>query len=459
MRVDRKSDIGGVAAHFDRECRLGDQIARIRADDAGADDSMRLFVEEQLGQAFITPERQRASIRRPRERRLFVLDATRLRVGLGQAHPCDLGIRVGHRRNHARIEESFLAMRHFGCELALVRCLVCQHRLTCDIADRENVRHVRAHLTINRNEAALVDDDAGRFGVDALAVRAATYRDQHFVIELRFGSFLALEGDLDAVLLRFEFGHLGLHQDLLIALGNALLERTHQIAIAAGNQPVGQFDDADFGAERRIDRGHLEADNAAADDQQTFRQIELECAGGIDDARIVRQARQFDALGTCRDDAVCKRDFAPALLRRGLLTDRSRGVAHFDLVRRYEHARAANDLHLALLRHHREPAGEASHDLALPFEQLRRFDLRLAEVDAVNVHFFGFFDHLRGMQQRFRRNASDVETYAAERRPTLDQRHFHAEIGRTKRGGVAARTGTEHDHVEVVFLSARLGNA
>ena len=61
-----------------------------------------------------------------------------------------------------------------------------------------------------------------------------------------------------------------------------------------GIRPVGQLDDADLDAERVVHRRHLEADDAAADDQQALRQIELERAGRIDDARIVGQAGQAD---------------------------------------------------------------------------------------------------------------------------------------------------------------------
>ena len=76
--------------------------------------------------------------------------------------------------------------------------------------------------------------------------------------------------------------------------------------------------------------------------------------------------------------------------------------------------------------------------------------------DAGARHLFRFLDDLRRVQQRLRRNAADVETDAAELRPALDQRDFHAEIGRAERSGVAAGTGAEHDDIEVVGCSERM---
>ena len=57
-------------------------------------------------------------------------------------------------------------------------------------------------------------------------------------------------------------------------------------------------------AERVVDGRHLEADDAAADDQQPLgHAVELERAGRVDHARIVvRDERQRDRLGAGGDD-------------------------------------------------------------------------------------------------------------------------------------------------------------
>ena len=70
MRVDRASDVDRVGAHLDRERDLADQVAGMRADDAAADDAMRLLVEQQLGEALVATVGDRAARRRPREQAL-----------------------------------------------------------------------------------------------------------------------------------------------------------------------------------------------------------------------------------------------------------------------------------------------------------------------------------------------------------------------------------------------------
>ena len=61
-------------AHLDREHDLADQIARMRADDAAADDAVRRFVEEELREAFVAAVGDGAARRRPREHRLADLE-------------------------------------------------------------------------------------------------------------------------------------------------------------------------------------------------------------------------------------------------------------------------------------------------------------------------------------------------------------------------------------------------
>ena len=81
--MNRQADIGCVSAHFDGQSHFGDQIAGAGADDSGAENAVRLLVEQQLGEAIIAVQRQRAPAGRPREGSLAVLDAARFRLGLG----------------------------------------------------------------------------------------------------------------------------------------------------------------------------------------------------------------------------------------------------------------------------------------------------------------------------------------------------------------------------------------
>ena len=109
---------------------------------------------------------------------------------------------------------------------------------------------------------------------------------------LRFRRVGSLESRAQALRQRLELGHLGLQHNPLVALFDSLLQRPHQIAIGAGHQAVAQFDHRHRHAERIVDAGHLQADDAAADHQQPLAiERQFQRAGRIDDARIIRQAR------------------------------------------------------------------------------------------------------------------------------------------------------------------------
>ena len=78
----------------------------------------------------------------------------------------------------------FLPAADFGRHVRLMYSLVRKHRLANDIADREDMRHVGAHLLIDGDEAAVTDGNARSFGLDRLPVRASANRDQNHVIDL-----------------------------------------------------------------------------------------------------------------------------------------------------------------------------------------------------------------------------------------------------------------------------------
>ncbi len=70
-----------------------------------------------------------------------------------------------------------------------------EHRLTDDIADREDVRHVRAHLLVDVDKAAVRYRHARLVRADLLAIRRAADRHQHQVVALGFGRSLSPSND------------------------------------------------------------------------------------------------------------------------------------------------------------------------------------------------------------------------------------------------------------------------
>lgn len=75
---------------------------------------------------------------------------------------------------------------NFCGNVAFVHAFVRQHRLTDDVADSEDVRHVGAQLFVDVDEATLVNFNTGFAGIQQFAVRHAADRYQHRVITLWF---------------------------------------------------------------------------------------------------------------------------------------------------------------------------------------------------------------------------------------------------------------------------------
>ena len=114
-------------------------------------------------------------------------------------------------------------------------------------------------------------------------------------------------------------------------------------------------------------------------------------------------------------------------------------------MRTEELSRPPQHFHLALLGEPLEPTGQFTDDRIFPAPQLVEINLRLAEDDAVVGHLGGLIDHLGRMQQCLGRDTPDVEAYAAEGRPTLDERHRKPEIGSTKGCGIPAGAGAKYE--------------
>ena len=132
-----------------------------------------------------------------------------------------------------------------GGELGLVGGLVREHWFARHIADTENMRHVGAHLFVDRDKAAFIDGDASSLGLELVPVGAAADRHQRIVegVSRVRGTF---ERHLQAVFDRLDFGDLGFQQYLFVPFLQPFGEWTHDVAVRAGHQAVHQFDHRDF---------------------------------------------------------------------------------------------------------------------------------------------------------------------------------------------------------------------
>jgi hypothetical protein len=135
----------------------------------------------------------------------------------------------------------------------------------------------------------------------------------------------------------------------------------------------------------------------------------------------------------------------------GLL--RAIGGSHLQRVGRRKLADALYHVHLALLRQPAQPFGQLADYAFLEAAHAVDVDLRLTETHAVGAHFFCVGNHLRHVQQRFRRDAADIEADAAEGGVTLYKCHLLAEIGGAECSGITTGAAAEHQYFGVDFVA------
>ena len=341
---------------------------------------------------------------------------------------------------------ALLAGSGLGSHVRLVHGLVGQHGLPHDVANGEDVRHVGAQLRVDLDEATLADGHTGLLGIQLLAVGCAAHGRQHQVIDLRtLGGVLALETDLDAFGCGLGGGGTGLDHQAAQTLLVVLLPDLDHVAVGTGHHAVEHLDHVHLGAQRGIDGGHFQADDAAADDQHALgHEAQCQRAGGVDDAIILRQEGQPHGLAASRDDGLVE---AHHLLLAGGLLPAALGEIHHDVVRIKEACIAAHDGDLAALGHAGKTRGHAADHFLFPAAQTVDVDLGLAELDAVRLEALGFLDDRDGMQKCLGRDAADVEADAAQGGIALDDDDLHAQIGGTEGSRITARATTDDEHV------------
>jgi hypothetical protein len=91
-------------------------------------------------------------------------------------------------------------------------------------------------------------------------------------------------------------------------------------------------------------------------------------------------------------------------------------------------------------------------DVVLPLQHAREIEAHAVEVDAVVLGVEAReLVVLRGLEQRLRGNAADVDAGAAERLVHLDAHGGEPELGGADRRDVAARAAADHDDVGLLL--------
>ena len=244
--MDRLTDVRGIASHLHGKAHFADQFTRLGANNAAAENPMVRFVEQKLGEPLITSIGDGPAGSSPRKHGFAIFEALRPALFFGQASPSNLWVRIGHGRNLPRDEYAVLTGCGFSCNVRLVHRFVRQHRLADDVADREDMRHVGAHLLINGDEAAVAYDNASPLGFDCPPVGGAANCHQHHLVDLGlcWGIF-TFETDPDARRCSLCRNRLGLQHDLVEPAGVFLLPHFDKIAIGAGHEAIEHLDHVD----------------------------------------------------------------------------------------------------------------------------------------------------------------------------------------------------------------------
>ncbi|MOA44572.1 hypothetical protein D3C78_1668700 [compost metagenome] len=121
-----------------------------------------------------------------------------------------------------------------------------QHRLTDDVTNREDVRHVGTQLFVDVDKATFVNFYTSLASVQQFTVRHTADRYQHRVVALWFcRGFFTFHRDVDAVFFGFYRGHFGFqHQVELLA--DTLGKDFHHVFICSRDHLVEHFNHVDL---------------------------------------------------------------------------------------------------------------------------------------------------------------------------------------------------------------------
>ena len=322
--------------------------------------------------------------------------------------------------------------------------LVREHGPVDHVADGIDAGHRGLEVAVDGNAAALGHLHADLVQAEALHEGAAADRNQDDVGFQRLGraAFRGLDRQRHAGAGRLGLGDLGAELELQPLLGERALEELGDLVVHAWRDAVEELDHRHVGAETAPHRAQFEADDAGADHDEALRHLaEFQRASRGDDLLLVdRHARQRHHFRARGDQDVLR---GQRILHRAIFTDDRDGARRLDTTG----PGVRGDL--VLLEQEGDALGRGLDDLALALHELREIELRRRHDDSVRGEIVArFLEQVRGLQQRLRGDAADVEAGAAKRRTLLDDGDLEAELRGADRGDVATGAGADHDNIE-----------
>src|SRR2546428_6089937 len=272
--MDRRDHVfdGRLQAH--RERRLGDQLARLRADDVYADDALILARRDDLREPVRLAERERATgAPEVVARGLYVGPVLLFRLRLSEPDLRDLWMGVHDVRHDVVVHRCVLAEDGVGRDLALRRRDVRElrrARVADAVADRPHPRDVRAHAVID-GDAEAVRGEAGL--LDTRKVRDPAGPEEDVLALERFLLPVDLGVHRDDGPAALHLGDLRVHSDLDTALLERAHEETHELGIGVRDRLRQHLEDGHVASDLRAEGAELGPDRTAADDDETLRDL------------------------------------------------------------------------------------------------------------------------------------------------------------------------------------------
>src|SRR3990167_8231693 len=407
-------DVFGAGLELHGHHGLGDQFAGHGPDDVHAQDLVRGGVGQELDHAGRVAQRTRAAIRQEREGAGLVLDAVRLELLLGAAHPRDLGAGVDDPGNGVEVDMPVLAGDALGHSHALFFGLVRQHGAPHHVTHSPDAGQVGTAISVHHDFAALAQLQAYSLGVQADGVGHAANRDDQLVHVHAHGFTLGVGvGHIHALLAGLDVADLHAQLDLQALLVEGLLGFLGDLLVHGTQEGRQAFEHGHVGSQTAPDRAHLQADHARADH-----------------ADLLAHQRLFS------------------------------GARHLDLVATFngfdEGATAVEEADLVLLEQVQDAIVVLLHNLVLAAHHLGHVHRHLAGADAVlGEVLVGVLEMLGRLQQRLGGDAAHVRAGAAGGRtalvvlPLVDAGHVEAQLRGADGADVAAGAAADDDDVEL----------
>ena len=136
------------------------------------------------------------------------------------------------------------------------------------VTDRVHVRHAGAHLVVDEDLAAPAEVETDRGGIEPAERRLASDGDERVVALERLLRAVLLDVDENAIAVASPADDAGAGAEIEALSSKDAVALFHDVVVHAGKNRRHELDDGDLGAESSPDGAELEADDAAADDDE-----------------------------------------------------------------------------------------------------------------------------------------------------------------------------------------------